>query len=81
MWPNKSQFKTDSQSPNERMGNALGYARVAENDKGATIAPYEGTKAMDAQSRGTERWQAAGRGPGRHSDVGQPHVRVVEGKN
>lgn len=60
------------------MGRALGYERVAEGSKGHTIAPYEGSSAYEAQSRGSERWEAAGRGAGRHSDVGQPHVKVKE---
>ena len=60
------------------MGKALGYERVGESSKGATIAPYGDTKAYEAQSRGSERWEAAGRGVGRHSDVGQPHVKVKE---
>jgi hypothetical protein len=60
------------------MGRALGYERVAVTNKGATTAPYEGTNAEVAQSRGSDRWEAAGRGVGRHSDVGQPHVKVKD---
>jgi len=60
------------------MGKALGYERVAESGKGSTIAPYADTKAYEAQSRGSENWQAAGRGAGRHSDVGQPHVKIKD---
>lgn len=60
------------------MGRALGYERVAESSSGSTIAPYDGSNAYAAQSRGSENWEAAGRGPGRHSEVGQPHVRIKE---
>ena len=62
----------------QAMGRALGYERVYEGSKGATIAPYEGSNAYTAQSRGSDNWEAAGRGLGRHSDVGQPHVKVKE---
>jgi hypothetical protein len=62
----------------QAMGRALGYERVYEGSKGAIIAPYEGSNAYAAQSRGDDNWQAAGRGVGRHSDVGQPHVKVKE---
>ena len=62
----------------QNMGRALGYERVAVSDKGSTIAPYEGSKAEVAQSRGSDRWEAAGRGAGRHSDVGQPHAKIKE---
>lgn len=60
------------------MGEALGYTRSEVTDKGAKIAPYEGTSAWNAQGRGSDRWEAAGRGAGRHSAVGQPHVSVRE---
>ena len=68
----------DGRGALSNMGEALGYTRVAVSGKGSTIAPYGDTKAYDAQSRGSERWEAAGRGAGRHSDVGQPHVKIKE---
>jgi hypothetical protein len=79
-----SRAQEEGRGANEAMGRALGYETVATTSPtggGRTIAPYVGTRAWTSQSRGRTPMDAVGRGHGRHSDVGQAHVKVIEKDN